>query len=52
MIKRVEMNLKPDIYMIVTVIVSIFRRLIRDMLPMCCSRLPTVMIIWKPGLTS
>ena len=50
-IKRVEMSSKPDFHMIVTLIVSICRRLIRDQSPMCHSRSPTVMIIWKPGFT-
>ena len=51
-IKRVDMSLKPGFYMIVTEIVSISRRLIRDTSPMCRSRSPTVTIIWKPGLTN
>ena len=50
-IERVEMSLKPGFHLIVTVIVSICRRLTRDTSPMCHSRLPTVMIIWKPGLS-
>ena len=50
-IERVEMSLKPGFHMIVTVIVSICRRLIGDASPMYRSRLPTVTIIWKPGLT-
>ena len=50
-IKRVEMSLKPCFHMIVAVIVSIRRRVIGDTSPMCCSRSPTVTIIWKPGLT-
>ena len=50
-IERVEMSLKPGFHMIVTVIVSICRRLIGDTSPMCRSRSPTVTIIWKPGLT-
>ena len=49
-IERVEMSLKPSFYMIVTEIVSICRRLIGDTSPMCCSRSPTVTIIWKQGL--
>ena len=48
-IERVEMSLKPDFHMIVTVIVSICRRLIRDTSLMCRSRSPTVAIKWKPG---
>ena len=50
-IERVEMSLKPGFHMVVTVIVSICRRLIRDTSPMHRSRSPTVTIIWKPGLT-
>ena len=50
-IERVEMSLKPGFHMIVTVIVSICRRLIGDTSPMCRSRSPTVTIIWKPGLS-
>ena len=49
-IKRVEISLKPGFHMIITVIVSICRRLIGDTSPMCRSRSPTVTIIWKPGL--
>ena len=49
-IERVEMSLKPGFHMIVTVIVSICRRLIGDTPPMCRSRSSTVAIIWKPGL--
>ena len=45
-IERVEMGFN----MIIAVIVSIYRRLIGDTSPMCCSRSPTVTIIWKPGL--
>ena len=48
--ERVKMSLKPGFHMIVTAIVSIRRRLIGDTSPMCRSRSPTVMIIWKPGL--
>ena len=48
-IERVEISLKRGFHMIVTVIVSICRRLIGDMSPMCRSRSPTVTIIWKPG---
>ena len=48
-IERVEMTLKPGFHMIIAVIVSICRRLIGDTSPMCRSRSPTVMIIWKPG---
>ena len=48
-IKRVEMILNPGFHMIVTVIVSICRRLIGDTSPMCRSRSPTITIIWKPG---
>ena len=50
-IERAEMSLKPGFQMIVTVIVSICRRLIGDTSPMCRSRSPTVIIIWKPGFT-
>ena len=49
-IERVEMNLKSGFHMIVTVIVSICRRLIGDKSPMCRNRSPTVTLIWKPGL--
>ena len=49
-IQRTEISLKPGFHMIVTVIVSICRRLIGDTSPMCRSRSPTVAIIWKPGL--
>ena len=51
-INRVEMSLKPGFHMIVTVIVSICRRLIGDTLPLCRSRSPTATIIWKPGFTN
>ena len=44
-IERVEMSLKPGFHMIIAVIVSICRRLIGDMSPMCRSRSPTVTII-------
>ena len=44
------MSLNPGFHVITTVIVSICRRLVGDTLPMCRSRLPTVTIIWKPGL--
>ena len=44
-IERVEMSLKPGFHMIVTVIVSICRRLIGDMSPMCRSRSPTNTIV-------
>ena len=44
-IKRVEMSLKAGFHMIVTVIVSICRRLIEDTSPMCHSWSPTVTII-------
>ena len=50
-IERVEMSLKRGFHMIITVIVSICRRLIGDTSPMYRSRSPTVTIIWKPGLT-
>ena len=50
-IERVEVSLKPGFHVIITVIVSICRRLIRDTSPMCRSRSLTVTIIWKPGLT-
>ena len=50
-IERVQTSLKPGFYMMVTEIVSICRRLIGDMSPMCRSTSPTVTIIWKPGLT-
>ena len=49
--ERTEMSLKPGFHMIVTVIVSICRRLIGDTLLMCRSRSPTVTIIWKPDFT-
>ena len=49
-ITRAEMSLKTDFHILVTVIVSICRRLIGDTSPMCRSRLPTFLIIWKPGL--
>ena len=49
-IERVKMSLKPGFHMIVTVIVSICRRLIGDTSAMCRSRSPTDTIIWKPGL--
>ena len=45
------MSLKLSFHMIVTVFVSICRRLIGDTSPMCRSRSPTVRIIWKPGFT-
>ena len=48
-IEIVEMSLKPGFHMIVTVIVSICRRLIGDTSLMCRSRSPTATIIWKPG---
>ena len=48
-IERVEISLKPGFHMIVTVIVSIYRKLIGDTSPMCCSGSPTVKIMWKPG---
>ena len=51
-IKRVEMSLKSCFHMIVTVIVSICRRLIGKTSPMCRSRSPTVTIIRKPGFTA
>ena len=41
-IEGVEMSLKPGFHVIVTVIVSTCRQLIRDTSPMCCSRSPTV----------
>ena len=50
-IKKLEKSLKPDFHVIVTVIVSICRRLIGDTSTMCRSRSPTVTIIWKPGFT-
>ena len=50
-IERVEMSLEPSFHMIISVIVSICRRLIGDTLPMYRSRSLTVTIIWKPGLT-
>ena len=50
-IERVEMSLKPSLHMIVTVIVSICRRLIGDTSVMRRSRSPTVSVIWKPGFT-
>ena len=50
-IKRVEMSLKPGFHIMVTVIISICRKLIRDTSLMCRSRSPTVAIIWKPGLS-
>ena len=46
-----RLRFKPGFPMIVTVIVSIRRRLIGDTSPMCRSRSPTVTIIWKAGLT-
>ena len=49
-IKRVEMSLMSGFHMIMRVIVSICHQLIGDTSPMCHSRSPTVMIIWKPGL--
>ena len=50
-IERVEMSLKPGFHTVVTVIVSICRRLIGDTSPMSRSRSPTVTIIWKSGLS-
>ena len=50
-IERIEMSLKRGFHMIISVIVSICRRLIGDMSPMYRSRSPTVTIIWKPGLS-
>ena len=47
-IERVEMSLGPGFHMIISVIVSICRRLIGDMSPMYRSR-PTVTIIREPG---
>ena len=44
-IERVEMSLNSGFHMIVTMIVSICRRLIGDTSPMCRSRSPTVTII-------
>ena len=49
-ITRAEMILKPGFHVIVTVIVSICRRLIGDTSSMCRSWSPTVTIIWQPGL--
>ena len=49
-IKRVEIILNPGFHMIVTVLVSIYRRLIGDTSPMSRSKSPTFTIIWKPGL--
>ena len=40
-VERVETSLKHGFHMIITVIVSICRRLIRDTSPMCRSRSPT-----------
>ena len=48
-IERVEMSLEPGFHMIISVMVSICRRLIGDTSPMYRSRSPTVTIIWKPG---
>ena len=48
-IERDEISLKRGFHMIITVIVSICRRLIGDRSPMCRNRSPTVTIIWKPG---
>ena len=48
-IEKVVMSLKPAFHMIVTVMVYICHRLIRDTSSMCRSRSPTVTIIWKPG---
>ena len=48
-IERVEMSLGPGFHMIISVIVSICRRLIGDMSPMYRIWSPTVTIIWKPG---
>ena len=50
-IEKVNMSLKPGFHMIIAVIVSICRRLIGDTSLMCCSRSPTVTIIWKPGFS-
>ena len=47
-IERVEMSLKRGFHMITTVVVSICRRLIGGHV---AEASPTVMIIWKPGLT-
>ena len=44
-IKKFETSLKRGFHMIITVIVSICRRLIGDTSPMCRSRSPTVTII-------
>ena len=49
-IERVEMNLKPGFYTIVTVIISIYRSLIGETSLIFRSRSSTVTIIWKPGL--
>ena len=45
------MSIEPGFPMIISVIVSICRRLIGDTSPMYRSRSPTVTIIWKPGLS-
>ena len=50
-IERVEMSLKPGFHMIVTVIVSVCRRLIGEPSPTCRNVSPTFTIIWKPGFT-
>ena len=44
-IERVEISLTRGFHMIITVIVSICRRLIGDMSPMCRSTSPTVKIM-------
>ena len=44
------MGLKPGFNKIAKEVVSICRQLIWDTSPVCRSRLPTVTIIWKPGL--
>ena len=49
-IERVEMNLRPGFHMIVTLIISICRLLIRVTSSMCHSRSPTVTTRRKPGL--
>ena len=46
-----EMSLKPGFHLVATLMVSICRRLIGYTPQICCSRLLTVTIIWKPGLT-
>ena len=48
-IERAEMSLEPGFHMIISVIVSICRRLIGDTSLMYRSRSPSVTIIWKPG---